>query len=547
MPMKDYKSLKALDHFKRLFEKFGIDYDSMRKILQLKLTMDTRRIPPMLNGQKIKKEKNLFLSSLWIYVLYGTLGLMPFLFLPSQYIFPMGIVFTVLMFISMTAMVSDFSAVLLDIRDKNILQPKPINSRTLNAAKIMHIVIYLSMLNSALIFIPLIVGVIRFGILFGLLFMLMTALLSCFIVVLTALIYLVILRFFSGEKLKDLINYVQIILTVVIMVGYQFMSRSFELTRFSVTYHFEWWHSFLPPLWYSAFVEMILHQHWSGQLVLLSILGVLMPILSIVLYVKLMPTFERNLSKLLSDSSRQKGKMYRWTIMWSKILCKDPQERVFFNFASLMMSKERSFKLKAYPQVGFALIIPFIFLFNTSRSFSMQVIQENGSVMVLYFTLIMLPALIHLLNFSDKYKSHWIYRVAPVQDERIFYRATLKACYVKLFLPLFSLVSILFIAIFKWRILPDIGIMLLISILLLWVSYAIGNKEIYPFSSSLEATQDTNTIRLLGSMLLLGLLVLVHLCLSYVPYGLVFYAVLLIGAILWGWKYSFGKRKVKNA
>jgi len=544
--MKDYKSLKVMDRFRSLFERFDIDYTSMRRILQLKLTMDTRRTPAMFNSQKPKNGKNQFLRSLWIYVFYGAVGLTPFLFFPSQYMLSMGIAFTVLMFIAMTAMVSDFSAVLLDIRDKNILQPKPINNRTLNAAKIMHIVIYLSMLNSALIIVPLVVGAIRFGILFGLLFIVMAALLNCFIVVLTALIYLFILRFFSGEKLKDLINYVQIILTVSIMVGYQFMARSFELTQVAVTYQFAWWHIFLPPLWYSAFMEMVLHQAWSGQLLLLSILGILMPILSIVLYVKLMPTFERNLSKLLSDSSRQRGKTHVWTNLWSKILCSDPQERVFFNFASLMMSRERSFKLKAYPQIGFSLVMPFVFLLNTSRSFSIKAIQENGSVMVLYFTMIMLPSIVHLLKFSDKYKSYWIYRVAPVADDRIFYSATLKACYVKLFLPLFIVVSSLFVAIFSWRVLPSVGIMLLISVLLLWISYVMGSKERYPFSSSLEATQDTGTIRLLTSMLLLGILVLVHLGLSHLQYGLTFYAVLLIGIIFGGWKYSFGKRKVKN-
>ncbi len=271
-----------------------------------------------------------------------------------------------------------------------------------------------------------------------------------------------------------------------------------------------------------------------------------MPILSIILYIKLMPSFERNLSKLLSDSSRQKGNLHLWSSLWSKILCRDPQERVFFNFASLMMSKERSFKLKAYPQVGFALVIPFVFLFNATSSYTIKSIQENGSVMVLYFTMIMLPALVHLLKFSDKFKGSWIYRVAPVADDRIFYRATLKACYVKLFLPLFIVVGSIFIYIFSWKALPDIGIILLISIFLLWISYAMGNKEHFPFSASLEATQESNTIRLLVSMLLLGILVLIHVGLSHIHYGLAVYTVVLIAIIYWGWRTSFGKRKVKN-
>ena len=60
--MDDFKSLRFLDLFKRLFIKFGIDYVVMRKILQVKLTMDQRRVPTMFNGAK-KKEGNNFLKS----------------------------------------------------------------------------------------------------------------------------------------------------------------------------------------------------------------------------------------------------------------------------------------------------------------------------------------------------------------------------------------------------------------------------------------------------------------------------------------------------
>lgn len=41
-------------------------------------------------------------------------------------------------------------------------------------------------------------------------------------IVITALIYLFILRFFNGEKVKDIINFVQIALTIVMTIGYQF-------------------------------------------------------------------------------------------------------------------------------------------------------------------------------------------------------------------------------------------------------------------------------------------------------------------------------------
>lgn len=58
--MNDFASLRVLDRFRKIFLKFDIDYDLMRRILQLKLTMDSRRLPPIFNGSKEKRmETNL--------------------------------------------------------------------------------------------------------------------------------------------------------------------------------------------------------------------------------------------------------------------------------------------------------------------------------------------------------------------------------------------------------------------------------------------------------------------------------------------------------
>ena len=43
--MRDFPSLKLLDRFEKVFTSFGVDYPIMRKILQVKLIMDRRRVP----------------------------------------------------------------------------------------------------------------------------------------------------------------------------------------------------------------------------------------------------------------------------------------------------------------------------------------------------------------------------------------------------------------------------------------------------------------------------------------------------------------------
>ncbi len=220
--MQNYPSLKFVDLFKKLFHIFGVNYPVMRKILQIKLTMDRRRIPTVYNERGKKNEdndSNQFLKSLWINAFLGLI-LVPFILITDSYIFSMSLVYGVLMFLLMTSMISDFSQVLLDIRDKNILNTKPIDKRTVNAAKLVHVGIYMFILTGTITGIPLIVSLFMRGIPFFLVFLGQIILIDLLIVVVTALLYILVLRFFDGEKLKDIINYVQIALSLSIVIGY---------------------------------------------------------------------------------------------------------------------------------------------------------------------------------------------------------------------------------------------------------------------------------------------------------------------------------------
>lgn len=74
--MKDFKTLKVLDVFSEVFERFDINYPLMRRILAMKLTIDGRKIPTIFNQQTKKKnkpaEENGFMKSLWMYALLGS-------------------------------------------------------------------------------------------------------------------------------------------------------------------------------------------------------------------------------------------------------------------------------------------------------------------------------------------------------------------------------------------------------------------------------------------------------------------------------------------
>ncbi|MDY0394422.1 hypothetical protein RWE15_08110 [Virgibacillus halophilus] len=304
----EFRSLKLLDRLQSLFRKFGINYPVMRKILEVKLIMDQRRVPTIFSGNASKKkEGNQFVKSLWIYALYG-IALIFFILIGDNYMFQLAIVFGISMFISMTSMISDFSTVLLDVRDKTILHTKPVDDRTINAAKMVHLTLYMLMMTGAFLGVPSIVMLIKHGIGYFLLFLLSTIWMILFIIALTALVYIFILRYFNGDKLQDIINYVQIILSICLIIGYQVAIRVFDFVDLSFVYHFSWWHVFLPPIWFAAPFELILHHDTAAHIMMLSIMALLIPLIAIYLYYRLMPAFERNLEKLLEQPAKGKQK-----------------------------------------------------------------------------------------------------------------------------------------------------------------------------------------------------------------------------------------------
>ncbi|WP_175639227.1 hypothetical protein [Metabacillus schmidteae] len=539
--MKDFRTLKLLDRFEKVFTSFDIDYKIMRKILQIKLTMDGRRVPTIFSQNAPKKEKddsNQYIKSLWIYVIFG-LFMVPFLFMGDNYLFQMSFFYGIFTFFVMTSMISDFSSVLLDLRDRNILFPKPVNKRTISTAKMVHVIIYLSFLTIAIVGIPLVVGLIKNGLVYFLVSIINVILIDMFVVGLTALLYLAILVVFDGEKLKDIINYVQIFLSLAIMIGYQLLARSFTIIDLAISFEPQWWQVFIFPMWYGANMESIMNGDFQPLYLLFSALGIIFPFLSIWLYITFNPVFEENLQKLIYQGKAKEKRRSNIGQALLKILCRSHEERTFFRFASLMMKNERDFKLKVYPSLGFSVVIPFIFIMNDfDTGFDLNQLSTSKSYFSIYFSLIIIPTTIILLKFSGKFKGSWIYRVAPLKQLKPLLSGTIKAFLFKLYLPVYLLLCVLFIALFGVRILPDLLLVFSSACLYAVICFAIIEKTL-PFSESFEANQTSNGALMFGLMLLAGVFAGLHFLSTLFSFGIYLYLVISIVSLWLMWRKAF--------
>lgn len=543
--MRDFPSLKVLDRFQPLFRRFGVDYEVMRKILQVKFIMDRRRVPTVLSQsnnetKKEMKEKNHFLSSLWVYVLFG-LFLIPFIIMGDNFLFQMSLVYGLIMFFLMTAMISDFSTVLLDIRDNNILYPKPIERKTISAAKFVHIVIYLSLLTAALAGPGLIVGLLRHGIVFFLVGLLNLILIELLVIALTALIYMLILKFFDGEKLKDIINYVQIGLTLTIMIGYQILIRSFEIVDLFVQLEPAWWQIFVFPIWYGVMTELAINGGANSFFFLLAGLGIIVPLLAIWSYVKLTPTFERNLQKLAHHGKARKEKRSKIRDSLLKFISPASEERAFYRFAGIMFRNEREFKLRVYPSLGFSVLFPIIFLFTNMDGYSWEAILDAGkgkAYLNIYFSFIMIPGIISSLQYSGKYKGAWIYKAAPITSLKPVFSGTMKAFIVNLYLPVYGLLAVIFLALGGVRIIPDLIVIFINAILCSLICFVILEKAV-PFSRPIGTYKQGSAITIFMLMFLIGLFVAVHFASTFIPYGVYIYLAVSVLAVMIMWRKIF--------
>lgn len=348
------------------------------------------------------------------------------------------------------------------------------------------------------------------------------------ILVSTSLVYLLLLKYWDGEKLKDLINYAQIGLSAALAIGYQFVIRSFDLIDFNLVFTPAWWQILLPPVWFAAPYEWLFGEV-SGWLTVLSLLAVLVPIVLMLVYVRYIPSFEQHLEKLAHSEAgkgRERGRLDRFL---AKLVCRSRTEQACFRLSASMLKNEREFKLKVYPTLGLSVLLPYLFFVSTIRNSSLAEISQGSSYYVLHTMLIMIVTVVMMLKFSGKPKAFWLFGAAPMPSMNPLYQGALKAFAVKMFLPLFTVNAVIFLTLFGTRIIPDVLIVFLTGLVLIPLS-AKAILRTPPFSQAFNMAQQKDGWWVLLFIIAVGGLCGLHFASSTIPYGMLAYILTLLVA-----------------
>lgn len=533
--MNDFKSLLFLDRVRTIFERFGVNYLIMRKIIRAKLTMD-RRQKTMTSAKG--KEVNNYSSYIASAVIIGGFSLLIMVsHLPFMYRY--AVVLGVSIFMVALNLISDFSSVLLDTKEKELLGSKPIDNTTLNAARFMHILIYLTTISACYSGPSILGSFYKDGVLIGLIYILLIIISVILIIVFTGIIYTVLLRYSSGEKIKNLINGFQILLSIISILAYQFIRFAFDINC-NLMFTYKWWNIFIPSIVLASPLYIIKTGMFNAYTIIYTIITILLPIIAVFGYVKvILPYFERNLYKMNMVDKDKRQKKAKWISYVGNIVCRDKQERAIFRYTSNMIDSDRRFKQSIYPSLSIACVFPLIILFSVIAVEGTEMLQNTGENyafhLSLYFGGMMLINIISLLGYSEKYKGAWIFKMLPIEDEKIIKRGAFKCFLIRFTYPILVIYSIMFTILSGISILIDI---IPVFMIVTSASLIIYNKY-YDGSPFSRGYNTVNAGKNFGGTLIVTTIIIAlsifHRLLKFFDYGVMIYAAIttVITVILW--------------
>lgn len=538
--------------FKWAYDLAGVNFEQLKAIVSIKLTMDNRRQLIAYRQNQKKESGNTFLMTMIVYGIFGLFVGLLIATVPSIMVSMIIFFGYVMAMISMT-LITDFSSTLLDTSDNTIILPRPVDSRTLFAARVTHILLYLGQLTFALSLVPAIFLATVHGVTLLIVFIPLLGLSVLMAMFITNALYLSIMQFASEEKLKNIINYFQIAMAVLIMGGYQLMPRmmdQFDLEN--QVFEIKWWSYLVPPVWMAGTMEMARELNFQPDHILLLMLAVTVPLTGWYVTNKyLTPQFSKKLSgmDIQSEGSKvtvqKEGGMLTTLTRW---LTATRTEAAGFSLVYKILARDRKIKLKIYPAFGYVLIFGAVFVLRNDGGFAeawRDLPNTSYHLVLIYILFMILQVALYELPYSDDFKASWVYYALPVARPGEILSGMVKAVIVRLFVPAYAVICIAVLAIWGPSASKDLLFGLFNNILMVSILAAISGRHLPLSQAPNTRSQSGNFMRSMLIIILVGILGAGHYLLGRVPWAMLVvmpFQVLGIYAIMHSYKSTTWKK-----
>ncbi|MBA3829278.1 MAG: hypothetical protein H0X33_10105 [Taibaiella sp.] len=438
-----------------LWSSMGADTQQLQAILKAKLLMDDRK-PLSFGRQRSSKKPNKWttVKNMVFSAGMGMLYLISLFTIPDR-LLALTVLFTTFLFLLTFMLITDFSNVLFDTRDKTVIFPRPVNDSTIFLSRMLHVFIYLLR-----IVLPMSLPAwIYLGILDGwkgaLLFPVPLLLMVFLALFLVNGCYLVMMKLFKPEKFKEVLSSFQIAFTIIIMIVGYFGPRALQSASFAQINPKEIiWLPYLPSYWLAAcwtwigVPAAIVYTKW------LSLLAIVVPLVCMWITVKVLaPQFARYIGAIddVSDGPRTvtaNGKPTR-SQLYKKLAVlfnRNSAVQAGFMITWLQTSRSRTFKMRIYPMLAYVPIMFVFQLMNNRRSTLAEtwahLPETKLYLFLLYLSSILVITAVTYLTVSDQYKAAWVYYAMPLDKPGKVMIGAFKAMWVKYLLPFLFIVSI---------------------------------------------------------------------------------------------------------
>ncbi len=506
--------------FAKSFLKQGVDFEKLKTIAGTYLLMDRRRTRVSMKMNTKKEPKNPLLITQIVYVFFGFLVATSFYEIRD--IVPcMVILHSYILFMMAMTLITDFSTVLLDTKDNQIIIPRPVNSKTFFVARLVHILVYLLQFTIALAIVPLIFTFILFGAAVGLAAIVTVLLTVIFAIFFTYLLYGIILRLGSEEKIKEIISWAQIGLTVFFAVGYQIIPRliNYDALRNAVELH--WYSYFLPPVWMAMTLQSLQQMYADGQHIVMILLAITGPVAAFWVMIKFIaPAFSRKIEAMgnsktdtaaVSVTSLKKDRSLFDKV--SSLVCTDITEQAGYDLTGKMTGRDKGFKIKFYPSLAYLLVFAFVFVFKSGKDFDTVWLTLPDSKLYLwlvYLPLFAITSAISLLPFTENFAASWLYMASPLYKPGSLITGGIKSLLVKFLFPMYIILLSFAFYVWGFTVADDfiLGFFNCVSVFLL---LSIIGKSYLPFSMEPNVQQQSGKIvQLVLQLIIVAILVGLH-------------------------------------
>ncbi len=513
--------LKFVLFIAKTFLKKDVDFEKLKIIAETKLLMDRRRVRVTMKKQSTKEPSNQLLMTLIVYAIMGVfigfviLGL-------KQIVISMTIFHSYILFMMAMTLITDFSSVLLDTTDNQIVLPRPVNSKTFFVARLVHILVYLLQFTIALAIFPLVFIFITYGILVGISAIFTILLTVMFAVFLTYLLYGLILRFSSEEKLKDIISWFQIAMTIVFAAGFQIVPRLVDVDKLmNVTMPIHWYTYLLPPMWMANALEAVQLLKVDLPHAAMILLAMALPLFTFWIMIKfLAPSFAKKIAAMgntgnddtiLKKITTEKKVLLEEKI--STIICSNKTEQVGFELTWKMVARDKSFKIQFYPSLAYLLVFAFVFVFKSGKDVAATWNALGSSQSFLWFVylpMFTITAAITLISFNENFAASWIYLSRPLALPGSLISGALKTLLVKFLTPIIIILFSFSYYIWGYKIIDDFILGIFNNIIIFLLLTHVGKSHL-PFSMQPNVKQQTGKlIQIIVQLIIVALLVGLH-------------------------------------